>query len=230
MEVLITENFVVKYDICLSDFVVKTVNHANKKKQQFCKIFNCSMSDVERLNASFFVDRVEFVNYIKEISNGQTPPSWATGCFYNNEIQVLVNPTKSEEKMNTLAHELLHLFFEKNIYQKYNLERVSWLDESFAVYLDGDEHDFDCQLEETIQSLSKISKEFDMNILSDYNKIKTKEYDGYDMFNIIGKYIFETKQENKFLKMLMIDRGKVVEFGQHILQEAINYFKERKHE
>ena len=227
MEVLITENFIVRYASEIKNFIIKTVEHANNKKHQFCKIFNCSISDVERLNASFFVDRTEFENHIKEIANGQTPPSWATGCFYNGEIQVLVDLKKTEEKMNTLAHELLHLFFEKMIYQKYNIERVNWLDESFAVYLDGGAHDFDSELEKSIKYLSKISKGFDMNILCDYNIIKTKEYDGYDMFNIIGKYIFETKQENKFLNMLVEDRNKLVELGKHILQDTIDYFKEK---
>ena len=47
------------------------------------------------------------------------------------------------------------------------------------------------------------------------------------MFNIIGKYIFETKQENKFLNMLVEDRNKLVELGKHILQDTIDYFKEK---
>lgn len=225
METMITQAFVINYASELKDFVVATSNHAKEKKKEFCKLFGCEEQDVERLQASFFVERNEFVKHIQTISKGQTPPKWATGCFYNDEIQVLVDLKNPEEKMNTLAHELLHLFFEKMIYQKYNIERVNWLDESFAVYLDGGAHDFDSELEKSMKYLSKISKGFDMNILCDYNIIKTKEYDGYDMFNIIGKYIFETKQENKLLKMLIANRQQIVELGKHILQDAINYFK-----
>ena len=225
METMITQAFVINYEPKLRDFVVSTSNHAKEKKKEFCKLFGCVEQEIERLQASFFVERNEFVKHIQTISNGQTPPKWATGCFYNGEIQVLVDLKNPEEKMNTLAHELLHLFFEKMIYQKHNIERVNWLDESFAVYLDGGEHDFDGELEKSIKYLSKISKGFDMNILCDYNIIKTKKYDGYDMFNIIGKYIFETKQENKLLKMLIENRQQIVELGKHILQDAINYFK-----
>ena len=227
METMITQAFVINYEPKLRDFVVSTSNHAKEKKKEFCKLFGCVEQEIERLQASFFVERNEFVKHIQTISNGQTPPKWATGCFYNGEIQVLVDLKNPEEKMNTLAHELLHLFFEKMIYQKHNIERVNWLDESFAVYLDGGEHDFDGELEKSIKYLSKISKGFDMNILCDYNIIKTKKYDGYDMFNIIGKYIFETKQENKLLKMLIENRQQIVELGKHILQDAINYFKQR---
>lgn len=225
METMITQAFVINYEPKLRDFVVSTSNHAKEKKKEFCKLFGCVEQEIDRLQASFFVERNEFVKHIQTISNGQTPPKWATGCFYNGEIQVLVDLKNPEEKMNTLAHELLHLFFEKMIYQKHNIERVNWLDESFAVYLDGGEHDFDRELDKSIKYLSKISKGFDMNILCDYNIIKTKEYDGYDMFNIIGKYIFETKQENIFLKMLIKNRQQIVELGKHILQDAINYFK-----
>lgn len=228
METMITQAFVINYEPKLRDFVVSTSNHATEKKKEFCKLFGCEEQEVERLQASFFVNRSEFVKHIQTISNGQTPPKWATGCFYNGEIQVLVDLKNPEEKMNTLAHELLHLFFEKMIYQKHNIERVNWLDESFAVYLDGGNHDFDGELEKSIKYLSKISKGFDMNILCDYNIIKTKEYDGYDMFNIIGKYIFETNQENVFLKMLISNRQQIVELGKHILQDAIDYFNERK--
>ena len=225
METMITQAFVINYEPKLRDFVVSTSNHAKEKKKEFCKLFGCEEHEVERLQASFFVERNEFVKHIQTISNGQTPPKWATGCFYNGEIQVLVDLKNPEEKMNTLAHELLHLFFEKMIYQKHNIERVNWLDESFAVYLDGGKHDFDGELEKSIKYLSKISKGFDMNILCDYNIIKTKEYDGYDMFNIIGKYIFETNQEKTFLKMLIANRQQIVELGKHILQDAIDYFK-----
>ena len=225
METMTTQEFVINYEPKLRDFVVSTSNHAKEKKKEFCKLFGCVEQEIERLQASFFVERNEFVKHIQTISNGQTPPEWATGCFYNGEIQVLVDLKNPEEKMNTLAHELLHLFFEKMIYQKHNIERVNWLDESFAVYLDGGEHDFDGELEKSIKYLSKISKGFDMNILCDYNIIKTKKYDGYDMFNIIGKYIFETKQENIFLKMLIANRQQIVELGKHILQDAIDYFK-----
>ena len=120
METMTTQAFVINYEPKLRDFVVSTSNHAKEKKKEFCKLFGCVEQEIERLQASFFVERNEFVKHIQTISNGQTPPKWATGCFYNGEIQVLVDLKNPEEKMNTLAHELLHLFFEKMIYQKHN--------------------------------------------------------------------------------------------------------------
>ena len=228
MKQLKTKDFIIDYDENLQKFTEETVKHAESKKQEFYKIFNCEEKDIDILNASFFINREDFVNHIKSISNGKTPPSWATGCFYNGEIQVLVDLKNPEIKMNTLAHETMHLFFDKTIYQKYNIDRVNWLDESFAVYLDGKTDDVSNEeLTKMIEYLSKISKGFDMKVLEDYNKVKTKEYNGYDMFNIIGKYIFETRQEQKFLDLIKQDRNKVIEIGKHILQEAIDYFKNK---
>jgi hypothetical protein len=82
----------------------------------FYKIFNCKENEISILKASFFVKREGFEEYIKKVSKGHTPPSWATGCFYNGEIQVLVNLDNPEIKMHTLAHETMHVFFEKTIY------------------------------------------------------------------------------------------------------------------
>ncbi|MBQ9795337.1 MAG: hypothetical protein IJW36_00040 [Clostridia bacterium] len=228
MKQLITKNFIINHDENLQKFVEKTVKHAEDKKTEFYKIFKCKENEIDVLHASFFINREEFVEYIKSISNGQIPPSWATGCFYNGEIQVLVDLKNPEIKMNTLAHETMHLFFDKTIYQRYNIERVNWLDESFAVYLDGEPNDLSNEeLKRIVEYLSKIAEGFDMKILEDYNKVKTEEYNGYDMFNIIGKYIFETKQEQFFLELIKNDRNKVVEIGKHILQDAIDYLKNK---
>ena len=228
MKEIITKDYIINYVPELDEFVKKTLSHAKKKKIEFYKIFNCKETDINILKASFFVNREDFVNYIKSISNGDTPPSWATGCFYNGEIQVLVNINNPEIKMHTLAHETMHLFFDKTIYERYNLDRVNWLDESFAVYLDGNPDDIsNNELLRIIDYLDKIADEFDMAILADYNKVKTKEYNGYDMFNIIGKYIFETKQEQKYLSLIKKDRNDVLKIGKHILKEAIDYFKNK---
>lgn len=228
MKLLKTKDFIIDYDENLQGFIEKTVQHAESKKKEFYKIFNCEETDIDILHASFFTKREDFVKHIKSISNGRTPPSWATGCFYNGEIQVLVDLKNPEIKMNTLAHETMHLFFDKTVYKKHNIDRVNWLDESFAVYLDGKPDDITKQeLTRIIEHLSKISDGFDMAILANYNKVKTKEYNGYDMFNIIGKYIFETNQEQKFLELIKKDRNQVLEIGKHILQDTIDYFKEK---
>lgn len=228
MKELITNDFIINYAPELQEFVEKTVAHAESKKKEFCKVFSCDDKDIGVLKASFFINHDKFIEYIESVSGGRRPPDWATGCFYNGEIQVLVDINNPEIKMNTLAHEYMHIFFKKTVYQKYNIDRVNWLDEAFAVYLDGKPDDISKEeLSRMVESLAKISNGFDMAVLSDYNKVKTEEYNGYDMFNIIGKYIFENKLENEFLELIKKDRKKIVEIGKTILQVAIDYFKQQ---
>ena len=77
---------------------------------------------------------------------------------------------------------------------------------------------------ENAKNLSKISNGFNMNDLFDCNKIKTKDYDGYDMFELIGKYVFATNQEKEIINILIKDREKILKLGTHILQDAVNYY------
>lgn len=226
MKEFITNDFIINYEPELQEFIEKTVAHAESKRKEFYKLFNCNEKDIGVLKASFFINHDKFIEYIKSVSGGHRPPDWATGCFYNGEIQVLVDLKNPEEKMNTLAHETLHLFFNKTIYQKYKIDRVNWLDESFAVYLDGQPDDISVdELLRMINYLDKISDGFDMAVLTDANKVITNDYNGYDMFNVIGKYIFDNHLENKYLELIKEDRNKVVEIGKNILQVAVDYFK-----
>ena len=226
MNVLKTDNFIVEYSNGLENYAKKSVQRAEKKKKEFCKLFNCKSEEIGILKASFFNVREDFVNHIKQISGGSEPPIWAEGCFYNGEIQAMVRKEVEFERLNTLAHETLHLFFNKTIYMKYNIDRIRWLDESFAVFLDGTPEDVSCEeFKEIVSKIRPLAKGFNMNDLNDINKVNTKEYDGYDMFEIIGRYIFVTKQEQKLLELIKKDRNQVVEIGTHILIDAINFFE-----
>jgi len=228
MKELLTNDYIISYEPELLEFIERTVAHAERKRKEFYKLFNCNENDIGILKASFFVNHDKFMDYIKSISGGKTPPDWATGCFYNGEIQVLVDINNPEKKMHLLAHETLHLFFVKTIYRKYNINRINWLDESFAVYLDGEPDDISVErLKKMINYLGKISSGFDMAVLADSNKVVTKEYNGYDMFNIIGKYIFKNKLGNEYLEIIKSDREKMIEIGKNILQISIDYFKEK---
>ena len=227
MKELITKHYIINYEPELQNFIEKTVSHAENKRLEFNKLFKCDEEDIGSIKASFFINRDKFVEYIESVSGGMRPPAWATGCFYNGEIQVMVDLNNPEVKMNTLAHETLHLYFDKKIYEKYNIDRVNWLDESFAVYLDGNPDELSKEeLIKMVDYISRISEGFDMAILADYNKVKTKEYNGYDMFNLIGKYIFDNNLEQEYLELLKTDRNKIVEIGKTILQVVIDYFKE----
>jgi len=178
----------------------------------------------KKIKASFFINRKSFENYIKKISNGQTPPSWATGCFYNGEIQTLINLNNEQRvkmQSHTLTHEFVHLCFE--FYNSLNIPRICWFDESYATFIDGSKDNISLQnLNEIIKKLKTLGN-FDMNIISNSNKYITENYNAYDMFLVIGKYIFNKHLEKQLLDLLKSDYKKIKQLGKTILVDAINY-------
>lgn len=229
MEIFENENFIINYTKELENFVEKSVIIASDKKKIICEILNCENNAIGKLKASFFTDRESFTDYIRNVSDGATPPEWATGCFYNGEIQTLVNMNNRDDlqyKTYTLAHEMIHLYIEKFIYQKYKLDRIRWFDESYASFLDGHiENRTKEQLKSTCLELEKICNDFDMNKLNNVKKVKTKNYNGYDMFLIIGKYIFENNLAKKYIELLKTNPKEIIKIGKTILADAVKYGK-----
>ena len=116
MKVLNTGQFEIYYQHGLEDFVDKSIKIFDKRYEMLKCLFDDNCEQVEKLKASFFTKREDFENYIKMVSGGITPPNWATGCFYNGEIQTLLNLENIkdvEDKVYTLSHETAHLYIQK---------------------------------------------------------------------------------------------------------------------
>lgn len=63
-----------------------------------------------------------------------------------------------------------------------------------------------------------------MNELSfSKDNIITKEYNGYDLFKVVGRYLIETKSKEDLLNYIN-DKEKVINDGKKILEESLNYF------
>ena len=228
MEILNTEQFQIHYQQGLEDFVDKSLNIFDNRKFLLRDLFGEECSQVDKLKVSLFTKREDFVNYIKEVSNGQTPPDWATGCFYNQEIQTLLNINNDKDvkyKIHTLTHETTHLYIQKLIYEKYKIDRIAWFDECYAGYVDGH---IEKRTLKDLYDLSQLLKKwqnFDMNIVNDRNKVVTDDYNGYDMFMLIGKYIFDNNLQNEYIQILINNRDDMVEIGKTILDKSIQYIE-----
>ncbi|MCK9576485.1 MAG: hypothetical protein M0R51_11230 [Clostridia bacterium] len=150
------------------------------------------------------------------------------GCFYNNEMQILVDLNSTESlrsKFYTLAHETLHLFFNNFVYKKYNVNRLRWLDESYACFLDGHIADIPTEkFNNLITKLNYIADIFDMNQLNNTNKAQIANYNPYDIFLVVGKYIFDNYLERKYLDMIKLN-AMTSQIGEHILKDTIDYYK-----
>ncbi|MBR1890073.1 MAG: hypothetical protein IJ817_00110 [Clostridia bacterium] len=225
-----TETFVLQYDEVLEQFIEKSIEIANEKMPIIEKLFNFDKNKIGKIKASFFTKREDFVSYIQSLTNGHTPPVWASGCFYNNEIQTLLdvnNPKKMAYKTHTLIHEYIHLVIDNEIYQKYNIPRIRWFDESFANYLDGSQDQYTKQEFATLYNRVKDIKDFDLSILNDINKVTSDSYNGYDMFIVVGRYIFENKLEKEMLNSFSKSDETVKALGKTILAESLEYLEKK---
>lgn len=229
MKTYVCEDFEIQYQEVLEELVKKSVEIYNNRIEYIKKLFSSSSKEIGKIKAIFFTNREDFVNYIKTVSNGQTPPNWATGCFYNGEIQQLIEEKNEAEiltKAHILLHETIHLYIQKSIYEKYNIKRIIWFDESLAGFLDGHiANRSKSNLEKIVKKLITISKNFDMNILNDWDKMFTKEYNAYEIFMLVGKYIVENNLDSDYVELIKINPAKIKEIGKTVLHHAIEYAK-----
>ena len=208
----------IEYPIALENFTHFSVENAMDSIKKLKTLFKTKEN--LKLNANFFDIREDFVKYIKQYSTRGEIPDWIMGCFYNNGIQLYIDKNSSyqlDRMRYTLLHETVHLYFTNYIYDKYNIERICWFDESYANYLDKSPKD----ITQILQSL-ELPIDFNMSSLS------SPESKAYNAFNLIGYYIFSTHQEKKLLDLLIKDSEQIKELGKTILKEAVGYIENEK--
>lgn len=180
------------------------------------------------IHASFFDEKSEFLSRIHELDKNANPPDWAKGCFYGEENQILFEKDNIKNRFYTLAHESCHLLFSKFIYNNYK-NRVVWLDESFAASFSGeiDEEQKNGRFKEIVKKYINYGSLPNMNEISfENNNIKTNEYDAYDFFHIVGRYLIEIYSKEELLSFYK-DEEKVLKLGENILIESLMYFKQK---
>lgn len=229
MKELITKNFILNYQEGLDDFIQESLHIVDMKMPLIKEILTCDDAAVGQLKASFFTNRNDFVGYIESISNGEQPPVWATGCFCNGGIQALVDVNNKNDikfKVHTLTHEMVHLFIQKLIYQQYEIDRIRWFDESYASYIDGRTEKLTLDNLKYICYKLKPVENLDVNCLDDINKVKTKDYNAYDIFLVIGRYIFENNLAKDYIELIKNNPLKIRELGLSILKDSIKYIEQ----
>ena len=92
MQTLNTQYFIINYEDDLQEFVDNSLKIVNKQLPLIQELFGKELSQVRKIKASFFTKRENFIAYINKITNGNySVPDWATGCFYNEEVQTLID-------------------------------------------------------------------------------------------------------------------------------------------
>lgn len=211
MKELVTDRFIINFEEGLEDFIEKSLKIVDERMPLIEETLDCKNIEIEKLKTVFFINRDNFVNYIKSISGGFAPPDNAVGCFYNSGIQCLVDLKDKENlkcRLHTLTHELVHIYIYKLIYQKYQIDRIKWFDESFAEYLSGYVNTL---------SLEEIKDFFNVN------NIQRVEIVSSDMFMIIGKYLFENNLAKQYLEILKENPEEIKKIGKDVFLKALNW-------
>ncbi len=225
MENLTKSGYSINFPPELKNLVEDSIENANSNREYLYNLFE--IKEFDTIHASYFSNREDFVNHIKNLSDGLEPPKFASGCFYNNEIQVLVDTTNNfnmKRKIYTLKHETIHLFF-NYFYNKYNLERISWFDESFACYLDG----HNCLLPNNyIENKVKFLKNYEKFDINQLKFLKNDEINIYDIYYLIGKYIFENHLETEILTILKTNQKQIANQSITIINQALNYLDKKE--
>lgn len=225
--ILTNDYYEILLPISLKKYGEEVIDYSTNKFKEFLLFFK-EKSYYKKIKGSFFLNRDDFLTRIREVAfDFSMPPAWATGCFAGGEIQILLSEHKLYERFYALAHETFHLLFYKFVYEKNNIDRIIWLDESLAINFDG-------RMEELIENntfKNIIIKLINNNNLPkmndldfDKNNVKTDEYDGYDLFKVVGRYLVETKTP-KELFIYINNKDKVLNDGEKILEDSLNYFR-----
>lgn len=219
------------YDILIPKVLKKygkeILEFSTNKFKEYLIFFN-EQSYGKKIKGAFLITRDDFIQRIKEVAgtNSKLPPSWASGCFYGGEIQILIKEDKPYDRFNTLAHETFHLLFQKYVYEKNNWDRITWLDESLATNFDGTTEILveSGKFKEMVSKIINISSLPRMSDLSfKKGNVKTLGYNGYDLFKIVGRYLIETFNDDELLEYIN-NKDKICEDGNNILEKSLKYF------
>lgn len=218
--------FEILFPSALKNYGEEILNYSTDKLKEFLLFFN--EQSYEKIKGAFLLNHNDFIARIKEVSapNSSLPPTYAKGCFYGGETQILLDENNPYERFNTLAHESFHLLFSKFVYEKNGIDRIIWLDESLASNFDGTTEKLieNNTFKNIIIKLINNNKLPKMNELSFSNEnIITEEYNGFVLFKVVGRYLIETKTKEDLLNYIN-DEEKVINDGEKILEDSLNYF------
>jgi len=182
-----------------------------------------------------FDDIDEFRKYVLSLREpGAHLPKYATGVFDKGMIisyidsNIIKDKYHLNQKIKNGVHEFVHIINREKIYQ----ERVIWLDEGLATNLETRKDNFENDNKFIEYLKEKILGIEDLPIMNDLTPqgtgFKQENYDGYDLVYVCVRYLLETTEKNRLLEILK-DYNLSIEVGKTVLQDAINYYKNKSY-
>lgn len=215
----ITQDFDIGYTSGLDDFACEIAEIATQRKQVLNKVFG--VDNFPQVRCEMVEGQENYLNFVKE-KYGETLPTRSGGAFAGGNVQISIIREHLEWARFTLAHELTHLYINKFIYEKYNLPRLKWWDETFAYWFERPLDEARVEQAKRLANDNAYRKNADMNIVAKDSK-REDENEVFGLYKLIGFYLFTTHQEQKLLDIMSKDYSKTQEIGKTILAESIDY-------
>lgn len=196
--ILITNNY---YEIFINKSLEKYGNeileYSTNKLKEYLNFFK-EESYGEKIKCALMTNKNDFFRRIKEVlkKDDCMPSKEARGCFCGGEIQILLDIDNPYELFTSLAHETFHLLFSKFVYEKNNWNRIFWLDEALA-------YNFDEIRKKVIDDIN--FKKLIIKYFNNSNRPNMEDldnYNDYEVFKIVGRYLIETKTDDELLEYI----------------------------
>ena len=204
--------------------------------------FYKKLFDIEkfrRFQINYFDDIEKFRNYIYELrGEKESLPAYAKGTFDNGMVNSYISPNIDSNSMlyhKTLymaSHELFHIMYQEIIWEKEKKDRIIWFDEGMAQLFSGEN---DKNLSEDnfynwfSYVLNKTQEIPNLNELKHGSSFENDKYSGYNLSLLSVKYLYEKLGIEEF-KKLMHSNERILEYGNNIVNEAIDYYKDKMKE
>jgi hypothetical protein len=195
------------------------------------------VNQFRKFRINYFDNIDQFREFIYSLRGEETSlPEYAVGTFDNGMINAFIQPniivgTPLYNKKRFMAsHELFHIMYKELILEKESKKRVVWFDEGMAQLFSGeykellDDNYFENWLNNLIETTRKIPN---LNELRHGTNFENDKYSGYKLSLLAVKYLFDTLSFNEF-KKLMHDTDKIQSYGNEIIRDAMNWYKESK--
>lgn len=221
----------------LDSFNNDFVNHTKRCLEDYKNLFETD--NLDKLEIIIFDSLEDYRDDYRQRFNRE-PPEYSRGNFGDKSMRIVIDQDLIPGTMyynkakSTGAHEAFHIYYRDFVYAE--AQRIVWFDEGMAQYFSREKDDYSddeffkfySKFRKSYVPINNLNERVQGNLSVPDDKIFSRKgvINGYPLSYLVIKYLAETKGED-YLKLLMKDRAKILEYGDTILEDMITYFDDK---
>lgn len=207
----------------------------NKSFELYKDLFD--VDTFRKIQINYFDDIEQFRNFIYDLrGEKESLPTYAKGTFDRGMVNSYISPNlevnskRYHKVLYNVSHELFHIMYKELIWNKENKNRIVWFDEGMAQFFSGEndsvlsDDNFGNWFEDVLDKTLEIPN---LNEIQHGTSFENEKYSGYDLSLLSVKYLYESLGHEEF-KKLMHDNDRIIEYGETIVQDSINYYQNKQ--